>query len=195
MKKILIILGIFVSFFVGFSFLCKQINERVTKYELPQGNIKWSTTYPKNAKACFAAAFTDSLGNVEGSYILNGKSKNGNNKLKISLNNNTFSISNVWNSSNGFQQIILVNKSIPKKFKDSKRAFRRALCKNTKESFILESNYPMTLTSFAYYCSKYSTEAVYLDMGEFGYGYIKNKPLHILGLFTKYKQTNWLYID
>ena len=57
----------------------------------------------------------------------------------------------------------------------------------------------MTLTSFVYYCSKYSTNAVYLDMGEYGYGYIKKgwfiRPLHILGFFTQHKQTNWLYIE
>ena len=195
MKKTLIsIITIFIVF-ISFSFCCKQINTRVTKYDLPEGKLKWSTVYPKNAKACFAAAFTDTDGNVEGSYIFNGKQTNVNSKFKISLIDSTFNIDKNWTSNNGFQQIILVKDCYPKKFKDVKKAFRRALCKNKQGSFIIESNYPMTLTSFAYYCSKYCDSAVYLDMGEFGYGYIKNRPLHLLGIFTKHKQTNWLYVE
>lgn len=195
MKKILIVIVLFLGIFHSFTFCCKQVNTRVTKYDLPQGNLKWSSVYPTDAKACFAAAFTDTFGNIEGSYIFNGRSSKPNNKLKVSLINNTFNISKNWTSDNGFQQIVLVHNRLPKKFKDARKAFRRALCKSEKKSFIIESNYPMTLTSFAYYCSKYCKDAVYLDMGEFGYGFIKNKPLHVLGVFTKYKQTNWLYIE
>lgn len=195
MKKILIIIALFLGIFLSFTFCCKQINTRVTKYDLPKGNLKWSSVYPTNAKACFAAAFTNPLGNIEGSYICNGQSVDANNKLKVSLINNTFNIARNWNSNNGFQQLVLVSNYLPKKFKDTRKAFRRALCKSEKDSFIIESNYPMTLTSFAYYCSQHCKDAVYLDMGEFGYGFIKNKPLHILGLFTRHKQTNWLYIE
>ena len=40
--------------------------------------------------------------------------------------------------------------------------------------------------------------AAYLDMGEYGYGYIKKnsliRPLYIWGFFTRHKQTNWIYI-
>jgi hypothetical protein len=86
-------------------------------------------------------------------------------------------------SDNGFQQLTLVYNSKPMKFYDSRKAIRRALCKDEDGAFILQSNYPMTLSEFASECGKCSTNAAYLDMGEYGYGF-----------FTKYKQTNWIYI-
>ena len=102
-------------------------------------------------------------------------------------------------SDSGFQQLTLVYNSKPMKFHDSRRAIRRALCKDEKGAFILQSNYLMTLTDFALECSKQSTNATYLDMGEYGYGYItKNlliRPLYIWGFFTRHKQTNWIYIE
>lgn len=57
------------------------------------------------------------------------------------------------------------------KFTDSHKAIRRALCKDKNGVFILESNYHMTLSEFATECSKQSTNAAYLDIGEYGYGY------------------------
>ena len=84
------------------------------------------------------------------------------------------------------------------KFYDSHRAVRRALCKDEGGAFILQSNYPMTLSEFALECGKRSTNAVYLDMGEYGYGYIQKnnhiRHLYIWGIITKHKQTNWIYI-
>jgi hypothetical protein len=57
----------------------------------------------------------------------------------------------------------------------------------------------MTMSEFAQHCSKYCSDAVYLDMGEYGYGYVKKGiikyPLFLAGIFTKYKQTNWIYIE
>jgi hypothetical protein len=68
-----------------------------------------------------------------------------------------------------------------------------------ERTFILESNYPMTLTRFALECSKQCTNATYLDMGEYGYGYIKQGsvtiPLFAPAIFTQHKQTNWIYIE
>ena len=102
-------------------------------------------------------------------------------------------------SDNGFQQLALVCDSKPMKFHSGDKSMRRALCKDKNGAFILESNYPMTLKSFAYYCSKYSTNAVYLDMGEYGYGYIKKGwfviPLQSLAFYRRHKQTNWIYIE
>ena len=73
------------------------------------------------------------------------------------------------------------------------------VCKTEDEVFILQSHYPMTMTEFAAECGKRCDYAVYLDMGEFGFGYIKygriKVPLHIWGFFTRNKQTNWLYIE
>jgi hypothetical protein len=57
----------------------------------------------------------------------------------------------------------------------------------------------MTLSEFALECGKCSTNAAYLDMGEYGYGYIKTnrliRPLYIWGFFSRDKQTNWIYIE
>lgn len=84
-------------------------------------------------------------------------------------------------------------------FTDARKSIRRALCKDETGAFILESNYPMTMNAFALECSKHSTNATYLDMDEYGYGYIKKhlfiSPLYIWGYFTKSKQTNWIYIQ
>ena len=52
---------------------------------------------------------------------------------------------------------------------------------------------------FALECSKQCTNAAYLDMGEYGYGYIKQGPVTIPlfapAIFTQHKQTNWIYIE
>ena len=118
--------------------------------------------------------------------------------MRVSLKGDIFYISRQWMSDNGFQQLTLVYNSKPMRFYDSRKTIRRALCKDEKGAFILQSNYPMTLSEFALECGKRSTNAVYLDMGEYGYGYIKKnsfiRPLYIWGFFTRHKQTNWIYI-
>ena len=200
MKRFLLILGItsaVVCLCMGFAFL--YVEKRVTKFELPEGKLKWSKTRPQNAKMCLPAAFTDVNGGITGAYRINGKSYNDNNQRKVSLVDNSFIISPKWRSGNGFQQLTLVYNSKPMTFKDSRKYIRRALCKTKKEAFVLESNYPMTMSAFANYCSKYCTDAAYLDMGEYGYGYIKYgcfvRPLYVWGYFSREKQTNWLYVE
>ncbi len=192
-KAIILLLGIL---FCG----CTT-NVQVTKYSLPKGELKWSNTKPANAKMCVPAAFTDENGKVEGSYRIDGKSYQTNNRRKVSLNGDSFIISSSWQSDNGFQQLTLVyNKTVPiKEGRDLRKSKRRALCKFKGETFILESDSRMTLYDFACECSKHCDYAVYLDMGEYGYGYIKNgnttNHLYLWGYLTKYKQTNWLYIE
>ena len=177
-----------------------HISERVTRFELPEGELSWSITRPINAKMCIPAAFSEINGDIVGSYRIDGKIyQHSQMRMKVSLKDDKFYISRNWMSDNGFQQIALVCDSKSMKFRSSDRSMRRALCKDENGAFILESNYPMTLTSFAYYCSKHCTNAAYLDMGEYGYGYIKKgrfiRPLHIWGIFARHKQTNWLYIE
>ena len=196
MKKILLILGLICSVVTYI-----HIDNKVTRYELPSGRIKWTHTRPKDAKVCIPAAFTGEDGKISGSYIYNGKTyQNGKAlNMRVSLKDESFYITKNWMSNNGFQQLTLVYNSKPMKFRDSSRAIRRALCKDDHAAFILQSNYPMTLDKFAIECSRYSTNATYLDMGEYGYGYIKKnrliRPLYIWGFFTRGKQTNWIYID
>jgi hypothetical protein len=178
-----------------------HIEKRVTRFDLPEGELKWSNERPKNAKMCLPAAFTNENGKISGAYRYDGKNyQNGKAfNMRVSLKGDMFYISRQWMSDSGFQQLTLVYNSKAMKFHDSRKAIRRALCKDDKVAFILQSNYPMTMTEFASVCSKYSTNATYLDMGEYGYGYIKKKfiiwPLCIWGFFTRHKQTNWIYVQ
>ena len=182
-------------------FICWHTSKSVTRFDLPDGELKWSSVKPTNAKMCLPAAFTNENGKISGAYRYDGKNyQNGNAlNMRVSLKEDMFYISRQWMSNNGFQQLTLVYNSKPMKFHDSRRAIRRALCKDEKGAFILQSNYLMTLTDFALECSKQSTNATYLDMGEYGYGYIKKnlliRPLYIWGFFTRHKQTNWIYIE
>lgn len=173
---------------------------KVTRIDLPEGELKWSYERPEDAKMCVPAAFTTKDGKIAGAYRYKGETYQKEvYKMKVSLKGNTFYISNKWLSDNGFQQLTLVYNSRAMRFKDKSKAIRRALCKDKHGAFLLESNYPMTLSAFAVECSKCSTNATYLDMGEYGYGYIKKgnivKPLFVLGIATQHKQTNWLYIE
>ena len=196
MKRILLILGLICSIVTYI-----HIDNKVTRYELPSGEIKLTHTRPKDAKMCIPAAFTGEDGKISGSYRCDGKTyQNGKAlNMRVSLKDESFYISKNWMSDNGFQQLTLVYNSKPMKFRDSSKAIRRALCKDENGAFILQSNYPMTLDKFAIECSKHSTNATYLDMGEYGYGYIKQnhlvRPLYIWGFFTRDKQTNWIYIE
>lgn len=184
---------------IGIAYL--HIEKRVTRFDLPKGELKWSNKRPQNAKMCVPAAFTDEQGQILGAYRINGKSYEANKTMvmRVSLKGDMFFISRKWMGDNGFQQLTLVNNSKAMKFHDTRKTIRRALCKDKDGVFILQSNYPMTMSDFALECGKRCTNATYLDMGEFGYGYIKNglftRPLYIWGYFTRDKQTNWLYIE
>ena len=178
-----------------------HIEKKVTRIDLPKGELKWSNKRPQNAKMCIPAAFTDEQGQILGAYRINGKTYEANKTMimRVSLKGDMFFISRKWMGDNGFQQLTLVNNSKAMKFHDKRKYIRRALCKDKDGAFILQSNYPMTMSDFALECGKRCTNATYLDMGEFGYGYIKNgiftRPLYIWGYFTRHKQTNWLYIE
>lgn len=196
MKRILLIISLIILVLTFW-----HIDSKVTRFDLPKGELKWSYTKPQNAKMCLPAAFTGLDGKISGSYRYEGKTYQTNQimRMKVSLKENKFFISRKWLSDNGFQQYALVYNSKPMKFRDSRKTIRRALCKDKNGAFILESNYPMTLSEFAMECGKRSTNAVYLDMGEYGFGYIKNKffvrPLYIWGFFSRHKQTNWIYVE
>lgn len=198
------LIRVLIAMSIGFFFIdltCHYVEKKVIRFDLPEGELKWSPVRPKKAKMCIPAAFTDTDGNISGLYRYDGNNyRNGKAlNMRVSLKGDMFYISRQWISDYGFQQLTLVYNSKPMKFYDSRRATRRALCKDENGTFILQSNYPMTLTDFALECSKYSTNATYLDMGEYEYGYItKNRlirPLYIWGFFTRHKQTNWIYIE
>lgn len=195
-------------FLIVLTLLCLGIDSmysqgmKVRRIDLPEGDLKWSYERPKDAKFCVAAAFTDSIGNkIIGQYRYKGETHQKKNKkmVIVSLKGNMFYISDNWLSDNGFQQWPLVYDSRTIKFKDPRKKRRRALCKDAKGAFLLESNERMTLSDFAVECSKCSTNATNLDMGEYGYGYIKKnnieRPLFGRAFLMRNKQTNWLYIE
>ena len=197
MKKIIPIIGLIILALSTYLYF----KNGVTRFDLPKGELKWSNKRPQNAKMCIPAAFTDEQGQILGAYRINGKTYEANKTMvmRVSLKGDMFFISRKWMDDNGFQQLTLVNNSKAMKFHDKRKYIRRALCKDKDGAFILQSNYPMTMSDFALECGKRCTNASYLDMGEFGYGYIKNglftMPLYIWGYFTRHKQTNWLYIE
>ena len=197
MKKIIPIIGLIILVLSTYLYF----KNGVTRFDLPKGELKWSNKRPHNAKMCVPAAFTDEQGQILSAYRIDGKAYDANKTMvmNVSLKGDMFYISRHWMSDNGFQQLTLVNNSKAMKFHDSRKAIRRALCKDKNGTFILQSNYPMTMSDFAEECGKRSTNATYLDMGEFGYGYIKSRfftrHLYIWGFFSKDKQTNWLYIE
>ena len=200
MKKFLVAILLICIALAGYAYY--GYRTKVTRYDLPKGELKWSNVRPKGAKMCLPAAFTNTENKILGAYRIDGKTRGYNSKRmsKVSLRDNSFIVTNTWRSNTGFQQLALVLDSKPLRFnKDKHRHIRRALCKKNGEAFILQSNYPMTLTAFANYCSRYCDNAVYLDMGEYGFGYIKTglipKPLFIWGIFGQDKQTNWIYIE
>ena len=198
MKRFLLILCL-VSLCLGIVYL--HFEKKVTRFDLPKGELKWSNKRPQNAKMCIPAAFTDEQGQILGAYKINGKTYEANKTMvmKVSLKGDLFFISSKWMGNYGFQQLTLVNDSKVMKFHDTRKSIRRALCKDKDGAFILQSNYPMTMSDFALECGKRCTNATYLDMGEYGYGYIKNgfftRPLYIWGYFSRDKQTNWIYIE
>ena len=197
MKKIIPIIGLIILALSTYLYF----KNGVTRFDLPKGELKGSNKRPQTAKMCVPAAFTDEQGEILGAYRINGKTYEANKTMvmRVSLKGDMFFISRKWMGDNGFQQLTLVNNSKAMKFHDKRKSIRRALCKDKDGAFILQSNYPMTMSDFALECGKRCSNATYLDMGEFGYGYIKNglftRPLYIWGYFTRDKQTNWLYIE
>lgn len=135
---------------------------------------------------CVPAAYTSEDGNIIGHYSTGGK-RNGITDYgytTIHLDHGTY-----------FQQASLVRNHQPKYFTDSKRRFRRALCKSGGRYTIVHSSQPMTLTAFARTLSSYE-KAWNLDMGTYAYGWYRDESsIHHLGfsaIWNKQKQTNWI---
>lgn len=172
----------------------------VRRINLPEGKLSWSNERPENAKLCVPAAFTDAEGKIVGEYILNGQIFGAGNRpvLKVSVCDDIFYIDSKWHSDFGFKQFSLVYNSKARRFSDTRRFVRRALCKKGDDVFLLQSWLPMTLTAFAEECAKVSTNAANLDMGSYGYGYTSvgkvKLPLLAWSVFGRKKQTNWLYV-
>ena len=61
--------------------------------------------------------------------------------------------------------------------------------------FIIQSRDKMTMNDFATEISKYSYNAVNLDMGRWGYGWIGKRTLCPWAIVFRHWQTNWIYCN
>ena len=69
-----------------------HIKKKVTRFNLPKGELKWSNKRPQNAKMCLPAAFTETDGEILGAYRINGKTYESSKamRMKVSLKGDIF---------------------------------------------------------------------------------------------------------
>ena len=165
-----------------------------------EGKLCFTDTYIQDAALCIPAAYTGYHDDIEGEYRINGKTY-GQQTLKerVSIHpQKGLLISKEWQADSGFQQHVLVKNGKVRTFKDQRRFRRRALCCNKEEPnklFIIQSRDKMTMNEFAVEVSKYSCNAVNLDMGRWGYGWAGDKILSPWAIVFKHWQTNWIYCE
>ena len=161
----------------------------------PISEVKFTDSLSLNKALCVPAAYTSTSGKIEGEYRINGVTYGTQTrKEKISITKNGLVIDTKWRSDNGFQQHVLIKNNKIRKFKDSRKRFRRALCSNKGKYYIIESGYRMTLSEFAQALVPHCDNAVNLDMGLWGYGWIANDEKFVWCKSNKYRQTNWIIV-
>ena len=137
---------------------------------------------------CVPAAFSSEDGRIIGHYST-GQGRKG-------ITNYSYTTINLDNNTH-FQQASLIKNHKVKSFTDSKRRFRRALCKKDGKFSVVHSKIPITLNGFSKQLEDYDN-AWNLDMGTYSYGWYKDeKGIHHLGLssiFNRNKQTNWIIV-
>ena len=180
--------------FPVYLFIAKAEKIRITPIE---GDLKFTDTYQPEALVCIPAAYTETDGSIIGQYRIKGKSY-GRKVFKelVSLHpDKGLVISQDWASADGFQQHVLVKNGKARPFKDSRKFRRRALCSddsNPGSYIIIESTSPMTMSDFADEVAKHTRNAVNLDMGRWGYGWIGKKKIGRWARIFKNLQTNWI---
>lgn len=195
MNKIIMILSIITLLIFSACTHLLQIDK--VKVTALKGNVKFTNKYQPDAKVCIPAAYTGYDGKIEGQYRINGKTY-GAKGLKECTSihpEKGLIISREWRSGNGFQQHVLVKNGKVRSFKDKRRFRRRALCCSASDPgslFIIESTRKMTMNEFAAEVARHSTNAVNLDMGRWGYGWIGKKKLSPWAVFFKHWQTSWI---
>lgn len=161
-----------------------QLFSPVKVITLPEGDLQWSTTRPESARFCVPASFSTKEGKVIDKY-----------KYVASLTKDTFVLTTNHKARNSFSQFVLVKGGEAFRFRDTRKFVRRALCKKDGKTFIIQSRFRVTLGQFAEDCAEYSTDAINLDMGSYGYGRCGRRILAPWAIFWKNRQTNWLYIE
>ena len=158
--------------------------------------LQFTTTFDSSAILLIPAAYTSENGTIEGEYRIAGKTYGTpTRKERISLHPaKGIIISGKWHSDYGFQQTVLVKNRKIRYHDDPHKAFRRALATVDGQLCILQSCIPMTLNQFSKSIQPYCTNAVNLDMGDYGYGWYKNKTFSWWSKYNQSKQTNWIYI-
>ena len=177
--------------------ICKNVP--VTVVSIP-ADIHFTNEYNPDAYLCLPAAYTTACGEIEGQYRIDGTTQ-GEKTLKeyISIHPTYgLEIGPKWCSDNGSQQHVLVKNHNARHFKDTRKRYRRALCnksKSTRSYLIIESTYPMTLTEFAEHVSRHNYNAVNLDMGEYGYGWIGKSARSRWAKYYRKHQTSWIICE
>lgn len=157
-------------------------------------NLQFTNKYDSSATLLIPAAYTCN-NKPEGEYRIAGKTYGTlTRKERISILPNKLIISGKWHSDYGFQQTVLIKNRKIRYHDDPHKRFRRALATVDGQLCILQSCIPMTLNQFSESIQKYCTNAVNLDMGDYGYGWYKNKTFSWWSKYNQKKQTNWIYI-
>lgn len=175
-------------------FIARAEKVKVTRIE---GTLVFTDEYKPEATICIPAAYTDGDGKIVGQYRIKNKSYGSKYfKERVSLHpSKGLVISSEWTSANGFQQHVLVKNGKVKSFKDKRKFRRRALCSDDSKPgsyVIIESTRRMTMNEFSAEVAKHSNNAVNLDMGRWGYGWIGKKKLSRWTRVYKNWQTNWI---
>lgn len=157
-------------------------------------NIQFTTTFDPNATLLIPAAYSH-YNKPQGEYRIAGKTYGSpTRKERISITSKGLVISAKWQSDYGFQQTVLIKNSKIRYHKDDKLAFRRALATVDGQLTILESKIPMTLNQFSESIHPICSNAVNLDMGDYGYGWYKHIKFSPIFKYNQSNQTNWIYI-
>ena len=194
MRHIYIISIILSLFLSSCTYLPQTEKVKVTHIK---GQVQFTDKYMPDVFMCIPAAYTDLDGKIEGQYRINGKTCGTKSRIeRVSLHpTKGLVISKGWVSDNGFQQHVLVKNGKVRHFMDKRRFRRRALCSDdsaTGTFLIIESTRKMTMNEFTAEVARYSKNAVNLDMGRWGYGWIENKIHSPWAIVFKHWQTNWI---
>lgn len=165
--------------------------------ELGTNNIRFTDKYDSSATLLIPAAYTNEDGTIEGEYRIAGKTYGTpTRKERISLHpTKGLIISGRWQADYGFQQTVLIKNGKIRYHEDTRKAVRRALAMVNGQLAIIQSCYPQTLNQFSESIHKYCDNAVNLDMGDYGYGWYKNKQFFRIFKYKQKCQTNWIYIE